>query len=363
MSVPFYHTGNQAGHVWDTEDEILQEMNNALNEYSGYESDLERPRRRYLIPRRRFIEERTRDYPQEVTDVLNRYYGENAPIARRNNLVEELDQSSRPRILSDNGLQEEPLPRQPLRQLPENISDYTIDDLRASARDNPEAAKNYLNSGFWAPANHRKFDDLMMGRERLGNFRGMNCYQNSFLNLIANNATTRSDGEESPTTVYRNTRRNIPNFETEIAQNREAPMVSLFNTIFGYDSDRLTPEEIMDSSTSQEDSDESENFPWARQSSSSSDSDNRLPKLGGFFDNAIPKNTVIYDRERGPSGHTALVERRGTLLEEILRSLQYSDREMNLASRNPNAEQLVNYQNMGYRAGDPYNMTFSTRFK
>lgn len=96
--------------------------------------------------------------------------------------------------------------------LPQNIGDYNIFQFKRAIQNNPAPIKQYINAIPWGPAgNFKAFDDFMTGQATIGQCIGLNCYQNSFLNLMANQAKTRSR-DASPTRVYGEERGNIKGF-------------------------------------------------------------------------------------------------------------------------------------------------------
>jgi len=254
-------------------------------------------------------------------------------------------------------------PRQELTEdtLPTNIGDYNIFQFKQAIQNNPNLVKQYINAIPWGPdGNFKAFDDFMIGQGTLGQCTGLNCYQNSFLNLMANQAKTRSR-DASPARVYREERGNLKGFSPT-----EKNFETLFDRIYRYPEQKSDDEqESSSSSGSSSESSEGEVSPQrleeVRQrlsqglqatSQAAAQRSSSLPNLSSLQN--VPKNTIAYSYPRGVGGHTILADQAGTLNDAIWRSLQMR----NAAPRNLDALNLANLEDIG-----PWNMIYTNRFK
>jgi len=242
--------------------------------------------------------------------------------------------------------------------LPQNIGDYNIFQFKRAIQNNPAPIKQYINAIPWGPAgNFKAFDDFMTGQATIGQCIGLNCYQNSFLNLMANQAKTRSR-DASPTRVYGEERGNIKGFTPT-----EGNFETLFNRMYRYPEEKSDDEQEHSSSSSE--SSEGEASPQRLEeirqrlsqglqatSQKAAQRSSLLPKLNNLQN--VPKNTIAYSYPQGVKGHTILADQTGTTNDAIWRSLQMR----NAAPRNLDALNLANLEDIG-----PWNMIYTTRFK
>lgn len=264
------------------------------------------------------------------------------------------------------------------RNLPQNIGDYNIFQFKQAIRNDPQSVKQYINAIPWGPAgNFKAFDDFMTGQGTLRQCKGLNCYQNSFLNLMANQAKTRSR-DASPARVYGEERGNLKGFSPT-----EENFETLFDRIYRYPEQvgqaniEPTDEEVetqlkkrsrlgsptekySDSSSSSEGEPEQTLAEVLQRSSqglqatsqAAAQRSSSLPNLSSLQN--VPKNTVAYSYPRGVGGHTILADEAGTPNDSIWRSLQMR----NAAPRNLDALNLANLEDIG-----PWNMIYTNRFK
>lgn len=317
---------------------------------SGYFNPRNVDRRLYAL----YGPERRRAMGYEADDELSEEERYEPPLRRQRTQSpirrEVLDQDSTP-----------PFQQQSTSDLPPNIGDYNIFQFKQAIQNNPNLVKQYINAIPWGPAgNFKAFDDFMTGQGTLGQCTGLNCYQNSFLNLMANQAKTRSR-DASPARVYGEERGNLKGFSPT-----EENFETLFDRIYRYPEQKSDDEqESSSSSGSSSESSEGEVSPQrleeVRQrlsqglqatSQAAAQRSSSLPNLSNLQN--VPKNTVAYSYPRGVGGHTILADQAGTLNDAIWRSLQMR----NAAPRNLDALNLANLEDIG-----PWNMMYTTRFK
>lgn len=235
-------------------------------------------------------------------------------------------------------------------ELPPNIGDYNIFQFKQAIQNNPKPVKGYINNNIsWNPTQAKAFDDFMIGEGKLGDCKGVNCYQSSFLNLMANKAKTRSRNA-SPHSVYNEERENIRGFSPT-----ENNLETLFNQIYRYPEEESDNEqEQTNPSDSSSESSEGEISPQRfeeliqklSQSAQaySEEKTERIKSLQNLSDlKNIPKNTVAYSYPRGVGGHTILADKAGTPSDSIWRSLQ----EKSASNNNPNAKNLAKLEDIG----------------